>query len=649
MKTTDLEAFGKYGGLKINEYADVQLKYKAMWTEFNTLFKIIIDALQLEGIQVTEVKKGLWQNSGYFARYFWNRFYLSFQEKGTLLLYLNFSEQGLRAGIGLNDSSQTSLESEQSDAIYAAIVKAVKSAFIQTRFVVADFGNNAGVKPVSDLEAGVEDWVDIYKRLILPYEQVYQLFYTQPVNSKREKMQSLNTILYGPPGTGKTFNTVDLAWQVLNVGDTNESTRPGSIQELKARYPGQVEFVTFHQSFSYEDFVEGIQAKTQDGRITYKVEDGVFKKICIVAQHSRLKKSDGVQDFDFSLIYDQLLQSFREKLPYKIFTKSNKPLLIKAVSEQDSLHIYHEDSEVMHIVGRKRLKKLYESFSTIDTLNSVSNINNEFKEVIGGSNSSAYWAALNKVLHFKQEMSEQKGSSEVEQDSVYLTIEQKKKQLQDVDEADLGIGSPHVLIIDEINRGNISRIFGELITLIEPSKRAGNDEAIEVTLTYSKELFSVPNNLYIIGTMNTADRSLALMDTALRRRFDFIEMMPQPDLVTEDLEGVDVRKMLQVMNQRIEALYDREHTLGHAFLMKVESLADLRHAFKNKILPLLEEYFYDDWQKIRWVLGASADNFYVPQSFSHLFSGDDANIENKFLRNNLDDLDDEAFVAIYQS
>jgi 5-methylcytosine-specific restriction protein B len=138
------------------------------------------------------------------------------------------------------------------------------------------------------------------------------------------------------------------------------------------------------------------------------------------------------------------------------------------------------------------------------------------------------------------------------------------------------------------------------------------------------------------------------MDTALRRRFDFIEMMPQPGLVTDDLEGVDIRKMLEVMNQRIEALYDREHTLGHAFLMNLKDLNDLHHAFKNKILPLLEEYFYDDWQKIRWVLGASADDFYQRQSFTNLFTDSDAPSDvEKFQRKNIDDLTAVHFKAIY--
>jgi len=176
------------------------------------------------------------------------------------------------------------------------------------------------------------------------------------------------------------------------------------------------------------------------------------------------------------------------------------------------------------------------------------------------------------------------------------------------------MGEPYVLIIDEINRGNTSRIFGELITLIESTKRAGQDEAMDVILPYSQESFTVPDNLYIIGTMNTADRSLALIDTALRRRFDFIEMMPDPSLIKDNdkkpivIEGIDIQQMLTTINNRIEALYDREHTIGHAFFMKLEddpTLPKLAYIFKNNILPLLEEYFFEDWDKIIKVLGNS--------------------------------------------
>jgi 5-methylcytosine-specific restriction protein B len=160
---------------------------------------------------------------------------------------------------------------------------------------------------------------------------------------------------------------------------------------------------------------------------------------------------------------------------------------------------------------------------------------------------------------------------------------------------------PYVLIIDEINRGNISRIFGDLITLIEPSKRRGRDEVLEVTLPYSKKKFSVPDNVYLLGTMNTADRSLAGLDVALRRRFVFEEMPPRPELL-RTVADIDLKQLLSVMNQRIEVLLGRDHLLGHAYFIGVGSLSDLQEVFRRQIVPLLQEYFFEDWEKIALVL-----------------------------------------------
>ena len=164
-------------------------------------------------------------------------------------------------------------------------------------------------------------------------------------------------------------------------------------------------------------------------------------------------------------------------------------------------------------------------------------------------------------------------------------------------------GERHVLIIDEINRGNIAKIFGELITLIEPSKRLRGEDRTKVTLPYSGDEFGVPSNLYLVGTMNTADRGIALLDTALRRRFDFIEKMPNLRHVDTNMDGVDGQAILKAMNERITARLDREHQIGHTYLIGVKTLDDLAEAFQRRIMPLLQEYFYDDWSKIRTVLG----------------------------------------------
>ena len=294
----------------------------------------------------------------------------------------------------------------------------------------------------------------------------------------------LNTILYGPPGTGKTYNSIFYSVGIIkkdksiidmikdktkNIGNIVKEEIFNNFNYLKEQ--GQIEFVTFHQSYSYEDFVEGIRPTLDNKNISKNIES---------------------------------IEENKKDLKYTLYSGIFKNICERAESNLDK---------------------------------------------------------------------------------------------------------NYVLIIDEINRGNISKIFGELISLIEPSKREGEKEELEVTLPYSKELFTIPKNIYIIGTMNTADRSIALLDIALRRRFNFIEIMPQYDILkNEKIENIELDLLLSTINERIEFLLDREHIIGHSYFLNINTFEDLIQVFRNSIIPLLQEYFYDDFEKIKSVLG---DNNFI--------------------------------------
>jgi len=297
----------------------------------------------------------------------------------------------------------------------------------------------------------------------------------------RKAFKYLNLILQGPPGTGKTYQTINYALSIIERRSLKELAIE-SRQHLRSRFEeyqakGQIHFITFHQSYSYEDFVEGLKPISENGQLVYGIEDGIFKRICLAAQQR-------VQD-------------------------------------------------------------------TVDLL----------KE-------------------------EQDAALSISQELIMAKSEQ------------------YVLIIDEINRGNIAGIFGELISLLEADKRAGQTEAITTTLPYSKTPFTVPANLHLIGTMNTSDKHTTPIDLALRRRFEFVYMPPLPSLLTQAMEaGVQLPQLLIALNTRIEVLLDRDYLIGHAYFIAVRTLKDLVNLFSTKIIPLIAEYFFQDWQKVVWVIG----------------------------------------------
>lgn len=407
---------------------------------------------------------------------------------------------------------------------------------------------------------------------------------------KSTQKQAINQILYGSPGTGKTFNTINRAIEIID-SDFYQQNKYDRVA-LKERFEeykkaGQIEFITFHQSFSYEEFVEGIKAipAGKDGNengedMIYDVVDGIFKKL------SNKAKIDFFEN-----------NSIKKNITKRKFILNAKALNIQAEMIED------DENNFRVLKGSKVRKGEAESFKNYN----YSSLKNKVLETAKYIEQDEFYI-LEEDFTF-QSMSAASSVILGRQSNGYndwkevLDDNLSKKENKNI--------KNYILIIDEINRGNISKIFGELITLIEPSKRIGSDEEIRLKLPYSQELFGVPSNLYIIGTMNTADRSIALMDTALRRRFHFEEMMPNSSLLKKfEVDGIKIDNLLETINKRVEYLYDRDHTIGHAYFMSLENLeakedkkAELENIFRNKIIPLLQEYFYDDWEKVRLVLG----------------------------------------------
>ena len=435
-----------------------------------------------------------------------------------------------------------------------------------------------------------------------------------------------NTILYGPPGTGKTYNTVMYAVAIIENKKLEEIKKENYTEVIdrynKYKEDGLIEFTTFHQSYGYEEFIEGIKPvihsdEEDETDIQYEVVPGLFKKFCDIAGKPILRKEKcdiGINEsptiWKISLegsgensTRTECMKNEHIRIGYDEYGREITNLF-KGAAGRHILNYFINDMSIGDIVmscydcntvdaigvvtGEYEWHDEYPEYKRLRKVNwIVKGIKENIIKINNGSrlsNPTVY--KLRMDLSDVMEIIEKYSKNTIE-------VEEKKKN--------------HVFIIDEINRGNISKIFGELITLIEPTKRIGQTEGQKVRLPYSQKLFGVPNNVYLIGTMNTADRSIATIDTALRRRFNFKEMLPDEEVLDGIyVEDVSIKDIFIKMNKRITVLFDREHTLGHAYFLPLKdapTIETLANIFENSIIPLLQEYFYEDYEKIRMVLG----------------------------------------------
>lgn len=427
----------------------------------------------------------------------------------------------------------------------------------------------------------------------------------------------LNVILYGPPGAGKTYLTQRRALEILDQDSANLPDEDIGEHFRKHLSEGRIEFITFHPSYSYEEFVEGFRYDKDEKVPT--LHDGVFKRLVerassysqeLARENARIWKVS-LGDHRAPRLFDRCIQNGEIAIGWF------KDRDLSRYGKNDIAGLFGNEKNnarsVNYFVNEMREGDYVAVFKNQREIRAIG--------VVAGVYQHKWYEYGEDHPHTRRvEWLDQRehdiyqinGSKYMVQPTVYLLDDISPDEFAKLLPDDGSSQEPHVLIIDEINRGNLSRIFGELITLIEEDKRRGERNELTARLPYSREPFTVPSNIYVIGTMNTADRSIALIDTALRRRFEFEEMRPDAGVIRKILkaggcadEHVDlVCGVFETINKRVAVLLDRDHQVGHSYLLGATSVEDLRHALYRKIFPLLQEYFYNDPERLREVLGA---------------------------------------------
>ena len=509
-----------------------------------------------------------------------------------------------------------------------------------------------------DWEWQPQDWLDIQGFLWIALdksasEQLDTKRNLPPDNKEAPErpmpISPMNLILYGPPGTGKTFSTSGEAVRLCGepVPEDREAVMQAYQRLLAA---GRIEFVTFHQSMTYEDFVEGRQPTTEsekddDGSSSgFRLETvpGILRRVARRAATSQRRSADADaitvanrHVFKMSIgeannpedahLFEEAIEGGYALLGWDDFDWSDhkyakRDAIIEACREMGHTEVSARSGAVqMPYFFRNEVRK--GDIVIVSKGNSLFRAIGEFVGDYEFHPRPEQGYAHRRTVCWHWIDREGVPVSEVYtrrfmQKSIYmlydvdLNIPALERYMNSQRTDGPAEPEPFVLIIDEINRANISKVFGELITLLEPDKRLGQPNALKVRLPYSRDEFGVPSNLHILATMNTADRSIALLDTALRRRFTFREMMPKSSLLEGAARrcGLDLPRILDTLNERIEYLYDREHQIGHAYFMGCRSQADVDVVMRHKVIPLLGEYFFEDWEKIAAVLGDTASH-----------------------------------------
>lgn len=450
-------------------------------------------------------------------------------------------------------------------------------------------------------------------------------------NVKNES--SLNQILYGPPGTGKTYSTIDKVVEICHANYQKDNHEHNKLLYDQLVKEGRVVFTTFHQSMSYEDFIEGIKPVKpgdDDTYLKYDIEPGVFKQIANTAKTPTKVQSSNV-DWD-NVNYFKMSIGGKNRPDIHNWCIENNVVGLSWGGEEDLSSLISEvgvkwenyrDSfknqfpktaeenryhiQASYILNKMKIGDIVVISKGNHIIDAIGKITGEYFFDDATPTDMYHFRKVEWIVKDMEAAPEKFIDKQISQQSIYefYNVDVKKEAFRSLTSKTKVEEKPYVLVIDEINRGNVSAIFGELITLIEDDKRLGAKNELTVTLPYSKEKFGVPSNLHIIGTMNTADRSVEALDTALRRRFTFEEMLPNPTLLKGTIEGISLEKLLRTINERIEVLVDRDHTIGHAFFINDTTLDHLRNTFANKVIPLLQEYFYGDYSKMEMVIGSA--------------------------------------------